>query len=122
MITICDCAATRSGSRAAVSSVGCAKLLRRHPPTVARHLPPLDTRTSACCIDDLDIFGDAVDTIPAHVDAIAGPCPAICGRLFKTDAPHLMLPAIIELDGHVGGCLGIVTIAIGCPADLDQAS
>jgi hypothetical protein len=52
-----------------------------------------------------DIFGDAFDAIPAHLDAIAGPCLAIGGRLFKIHAPNLMLPAVVELDGRVGGCL-----------------
>lgn len=67
------------------------------------------------------IFGDMFDALPAHLDAVAGPCLAVGGRPFESDAPHLMLPAVVELDGHVGGCLGIVAITVRCPADLDQA-
>ncbi|GAA0033906.1 hypothetical protein BROWWM01_80380 [Bradyrhizobium ottawaense] len=82
---------------------GCLSICRteflcRHPPTVARHLPSFDTRTPARGVYDFDVFGDAVDTIPAHLDAIAGSCPAIGGCLFQPDAPHLMLPTVVKLD------------------------
>ena len=74
-------------------------------------------------INHLDFLCDLFDAVPPHLNAIAGLRVAVGGRLFKTDAPHLMPMAAVELDGtYVGSFLGIVPIAIRCLANLDQAS
>src|ERR1700737_1036797 len=102
--------------------IGRAKFLSCHLPTIARHLPLFDMRVSTGGVDHLDFFCDALDTVPAHVNAITGLRVAVGGRLFKTHAPHLMLPAIVELESNISGSLGIGTIAVGGLTDLDQAS
>jgi hypothetical protein len=102
--------------------IGRAKFARGHAPAVTRHLAPFDMRVSTGCVDHLDFFCDALDAVPAHVNAIAGLRVAFGGRFFKTDAPHLMLPAIVELESNISGSLGVGTIAVGGLTDLDQAS
>ena len=100
--------------------IGRAKLLRRHTPAVARHLPPLRSCISGCCIGDVDIFEDAFDALPAHLDSVAGARLAVGNCLFQSHAPNLVLPAAIELNGYIGRRLGIVPIAVGCPTKLNQ--
>src|SRR5258708_1220345 len=102
--------------------IGRAKFLSCHLPTIAWHLALFDMRVSTNGVDHLDFFCDALDTVPAHVNAIAGLCVTVSGRLFKTHAPHLMLPAILELESNISGSLGIGTIAVGGLPALDQTS
>src|SRR5438105_2397738 len=45
----------------------------------------------------------------AHENAIAGLRVAVGGRLFKTRAPHVVLPPIFELESNISGRLGIGT-------------
>ncbi len=102
--------------------IGRAKFLSCHPPAIARHLPLFDMRVSTGGVDHLNSFCDALDTVPAHVNAVARLCVAISGRLFKTHAPHLMPAAIIEPKSNISRSLGIRTIAVRRLTDLDQAS
>jgi hypothetical protein len=100
--------------------VGRSKFLSCHLPTIAWHLPPFDMRVSTDGVDHRDFLCDALDTVPAHVNAVAGLRFAVGGRRFKTHAPHLVLPAIVELGSNISGRLGIGTIAVGRLTDLER--
>ena len=101
--------------------IGHAKVLRGHAPTVTRHLPPLDLHLPVGGANHLDFFCDLFDAVPAHVNAITGLRVAFGGRLFKTHAPDLMLPAVVELESNISGSLGVGTIAVRRLTNLDQA-
>lgn len=59
---------------------------------------------------------------PAHPNAITKSCLAVGRRLFKTNAPHLMLPKVVELESNISGSLGVLPIAVGRLTDPDQTS
>src|SRR6476620_2976412 len=73
--------------------------LHGHTPSVAPHLPPLNPSDSCGGIYGLDRPDDGFDAFPAHKDAVARLAATVGDVLFKTDAPHLMPPAIVQFDG-----------------------
>lgn len=80
----------------------CTAFLHRHTPFVAPHLPSFNASYSCGGVYELDRPDDGFDAILAQRDTIARPAATICNFLFKADAPHLMSPAIVQLDGCIG--------------------